>query len=52
MKNRSSAKRGGTEATFYNGKKKYSGVGTAELRPLCQLEEENAKLKWIVVDRS
>lgn len=43
-------KLGISEATFYNWKKKYSGLGTAELRRLRQLEEENARLKQIVAD--
>lgn len=43
-------KMGISEATFYNWKKKYDGLGTAELRRLRQLEEENARLKQIVAD--
>ena len=43
-------KMGISEATFYNWKKKYSGLGTVELRRLRQLEEENAQLKRIVAD--
>lgn len=39
-----------SEATFYNWKKKYEGLGAAELRRLRQLEEENARLKQIVAD--
>ena len=39
-----------SEATFYNWKKKYSGLGPVELRRLRQLEEENAQLKRIVAD--
>ena len=38
-----------SEATFYNWKKKYGGLGVTELRRLRQLEEENFKLKQIVV---
>jgi len=41
-----------SEATFYNWKKKYGGLGVTELRRLRQLEEENAKLKSIVADLS
>jgi len=41
-----------SEATFYNWKKKYGGLGVSELRRLRQLEEENAKLKSIVADLS
>ena len=40
-------KLGISEATFYNWKKKFSGLGPAELR---QLEEENSRLKQIVAD--
>jgi putative transposase len=43
-------KMGISEATFYNWKKKFSGLGTAELRRLRQLEEENSRLKQIVAD--
>jgi putative transposase len=41
-----------SEATFYNWKKKYGGLGVGELRQLRQLQEENAKLKQIVADLS
>src|SRR5881392_2484263 len=34
-------KMGISEATFYNWKKKYGGLGVNELRRLRQLEEEN-----------
>ena len=39
-----------SDATFYNWRKKYSGLGPSELRRLKQLEEENAKLKRLVAD--
>ena len=45
-------KMGISEATFYNWKKKYSGLGISELRHLKQLEEENRKLKQLVADLS
>lgn len=45
-------KMGISEATFYNWKKKYSGLGISELRRLKQLEEENRKLKQLVADLS
>jgi putative transposase len=45
-------KMGISEATFYNWKKKYGGLGVAELRRLRQLEEENAQLKKLVADLS
>ena len=43
-------KLGVTEQSFYRWKKKYSGMGVAELRRLKQLEQENRKLKQIVAD--
>lgn len=43
-------KLGVSEATFYNWKKKYGGLGGAELRRLKQLEEENTLLKRMVAD--
>ena len=45
-------KMGISEATFYNWKKKYGGLGVSELRELRQLKEENAKLKQMVADLS
>jgi putative transposase len=45
-------KLGVSEATFYNWKKKYGGLGVSELRQLRQLQEENSKLKQIVADLS
>jgi putative transposase len=41
-----------SEATFYNWKKKYGGLGVSELRRLKQLEEENFRLKRMVADLS
>lgn len=41
---------GVSEATFYNWKKKYAGLGMTELRELRQLREENVKLKRLVAD--
>ena len=43
-------KMGISEATFYAWKKKYGGLGTAELRRLRQLEDENFRLKQVVAD--
>ena len=40
------------EQTFYRWKKKYSGMGVAEVRKLRVLEEENRKLKQLVADLS
>lgn len=45
-------KMGISEATFYNWKKKYGGLGVNELRQLKQLQEENTRLKQIVADLS
>jgi len=45
-------KMGVAEATFYNWKKKYGGLGLSELRRLKQLEEENRQLKKLVADLS
>src|SRR5215207_826823 len=43
---------GVSEQTFYRWKKKFAGMGIAELRRLKQLEEENRKLKQLVADLS
>lgn len=43
-------KLGVSEQTFYRWKKKYEGMGVAELRRLRQLEEENRRLKSLVAD--
>ncbi|QNE38578.1 IS3 family transposase [Hymenobacter sp. NBH84] len=45
-------KMGISEATYYNWKKKYGGLGVSELRRLKQLEEENLHLKQLVADLS
>lgn len=45
-------KMGVSEQTFYRWKKKYAGVGVAEIRRLKALEEENRKLKQLVADLS
>jgi putative transposase len=45
-------KMGVSDATFYNWRKKYGGLGPSEVRRLRQLEEENAKLKRLVADLS
>ena len=39
-----------SEATFYRWKKRFAGMGVAELRRLKQLEDENRKLKQLVAD--
>ena len=43
-------KLGVSEATFYAWKKRYAGMGMAELRRVRQLEEENRRLKQVVAD--
>jgi len=41
-----------SQATFYAWRKKYGGLGLAELRRLKQLEHENRRLKQMVADLS
>jgi putative transposase len=43
-------KLGISEQTFYRWKRKFAGMGVAELRRLRQLEEENRQLKQLVAD--
>lgn len=45
-------KMGISEATFYNWKKRFSGLTGTELRELRQLQEENTRLKKLVADLS
>jgi putative transposase len=45
-------KMGISEATYYNWKKKYGGLGIPELRRLRNLVEENHPLKQLVADLS
>ena len=45
-------KAGIAEATFYNWRKKYSGLMPSEMKRLKQLDEENANLKKLVADLS
>jgi len=45
-------KMGVAEQTFYRWKRKFAGMGVAEVRRLKQLEEENRKLKQLVADLS
>ncbi len=44
------SKLGIAEQTFYRWKKKFAGMGVAEIRSLKRLEEENRRLKTLVVD--
>ena len=41
-----------SEQTFYRWKKRFAGLGIAELRRLRTLEEEDKKLKQLVADLS
>ena len=43
-------KLGVSETTFYAWRKRYAGMGVAELRRVKQLEEENRRLKQVVAD--
>ena len=43
-------KMGISEQTYYRWKRKYAGMGVAELRRLKMLEEENRRLKQLVAD--
>ncbi len=45
-------KMGVSEQTFYTWRRKYAGMGVAELRRLKQVEDENRKLKQVVADLS
>ncbi len=45
-------KMGVSEQTFYRWKKRFFGLGVAEVRRLKILEEENSKLKQLVADLS
>jgi len=45
-------KMGIVEQTFYRWKKKYVGIGVADIRKVRILEEENRKLKQLVADLS
>ncbi len=41
-----------SKATFYNWRKKYSGMESSDLKRLKDLEEENRKLKQMFADIS
>jgi len=45
-------KLGVSEATFYAWRRKFAGMGVAELRELRHLRQENTKLKKLVADLS
>lgn len=44
-------KHGSSEATFYNWKTKYGGMGVSEAKRLKALEEANAKLKKLLAEQ-
>ena len=41
-----------SQATFYSWKKKYGGMSVPEAKRLRQLEQENARLKKLLAERS
>jgi putative transposase len=41
-----------SRATFYNWKKKYSGMDSSQLKRLKELEDENRRLKHMYADLS
>lgn len=43
-------KAGISQATYFNWKKKYSGLMPSEMKKLRELEDENKRLKKIVAD--
>ncbi len=45
-------KMGVSQQAFYRWRRKFAGMGVAELRELRQLREENKKLKQLVADLS
>lgn len=50
---RATARRHGiTETTLYRWRAKYGSMQTSDVRRLRQLEDENARLKKLVADRS
>jgi len=42
---------GVSEATFYNWRKRFRGMGVEEVREYRRLKQENARLKKMVADR-
>ena len=41
-----------TNSTFYNWRKKYSGMEVSQLKELKELQEENSKLKRMFADQA
>ena len=44
-------KHGITDATFYRWRRKYGGLGVAEVHRLRELEKENTRLKRLLAER-
>jgi len=42
---------GASEATFYNWRKRFRGIGVDEVREYRELKRENARLKKLLADR-
>jgi putative transposase len=49
--NETCRKYGVSEATFFNWRNKYTGMGVPEIRRLRELELENGRLKRIIAER-
>lgn len=47
-----SRKYGVSDATIYNWRTKFGGMGESDLKRLCQLEEENRRLKHMDAELS
>lgn len=45
-------KYGVSDATYYNWKQKYSGMGVSDVKRLKALEDENRRLKTMVADQA
>ena len=45
-------KYGMSDATYYNGKRKYAGMTVSDVRRLKALEDENRRLKQIVAEQA
>lgn len=39
-----------SDATYYNWRRRFGGMGRSQLSELKSLEKENARLKWIVAE--
>lgn len=45
-------KRGVSDATFYKWRAKYAGLEVSDVKKLCQLEDENRRLKQMVAEQA